>query len=97
MAILFIRLTNIEAQRIRYIKHDLVMAYKIILMHTFLMPKTLKKWGAYWFRLVRPHVRPSPLLPELHRRVVCIEYGTLWGYFALCESECNFEKYLNNY
>ena len=23
------------------------------------MPLTLKKWGAYWFRLVRPFVRPS--------------------------------------
>ena len=23
------------------------------------MPPTLKKWGAYWFRLVRPCVRPS--------------------------------------
>ena len=30
-----------------------------VVREVFFMPPTLKKWGAYWFRLVRPFVRSS--------------------------------------
>ena len=36
------------------------------------MPPTLKKWGAYWFRLVRSFVRPSfrPFKKKIQARVL---------------------------
>ena len=32
------------------------------------MPPTLKKWGAYWFRLVRSFVRPF-VLPSIQKKI----------------------------
>ena len=45
-----------------FICKNFIFAKKVSIQHShtmlFFMPPTLKKWGAYWFRLVRSFVRP---------------------------------------